>query len=169
MRRYILLFFLTIHLLGCNREPDSLFDMPYEFTIEIPAGLNTFETHYFDKSGIRTHAEDLLNANNVQDNDITAVQAKTCRLISTFADVDLDFIREISLRVYEDDPSAYHEIFFRDNVPLDTEDFIDLIPALPNVKEFLLDDSYNVSIRMEFRLPPPTFVTMRLDYDFFAQ
>jgi len=169
MRRYILLFFLTIHLLGCNKDPDSLFDMPYELNFEVAAGLNTFEAHYFDISGIRTNAEDLLNANNVQDTDITAVQPKTARLLSTFADVDLDFIREISIRVFEDDPDAFHEIFFRDNVPLNSEDFIDLIPALPDVKEFLLDDGYNISIRMEFRLPPPTFVTMRLDYDFFAQ
>ncbi len=169
MKRYILLFFLTIQLLGCKKEPASLFDLPYELTFEIPAGLNTFETHYFDITGIRTNAEDLLSANNAEESDLLAVQAKTARLLSTFVDLDLDFIQEISVRVFEDDPNAFHEVFFRDNVPFDSGDFIDLIPALPDVKEFLLDESYNLSIRMEFRQPPPTFVTVRLDFDFFAR
>ena len=61
------------------------------------------------------------------------------------------------------------EIFFRENIPLDTRDFVDLIPTLPNVKDLMLEDFYSISIRMEFWEPTPTFVDVKLEFDFQVQ
>ena len=61
------------------------------------------------------------------------------------------------------------EVFFRDNVPQDRRSFIDLLPALPEVQDRLFEEDFNLSIRTELRVPPPTTIEARLRVTFVAR
>jgi len=61
------------------------------------------------------------------------------------------------------------EIFFRENIPIERSTFIQLLPSLPDVKDQLLEDRFNVSLRTELRAPPPNTIEARLILRFTAQ
>ena len=169
MRVLLVFFLLVFSFSSCTDEAETLFEMDYRVDYNIAAGLNTFETHFFELFNIPTNATNLLQANNLTDGEIEAILPKSARLSSVFLSDDLDFIREISVRLINGDNQNQTEIFFRENIPLDTRDFVDLIPTLPNVKQLMLEDFHNLSIRMEFWEPTPTFVDVKLEFDFQVQ
>ena len=169
MRVLFVLLVLALSITSCTEEAETLFEMDYRLDYNIAAGLNTFETHFFELSNIPTNATNLLQANNLTDGEIEAILPKSARLSTVFLTEDLDFIREVSVRLINTDNQNETEIFFRENIPLDTRDFVDLIPTLPNVKDLMLEDFYSISIRMEFWEPTPTFVDVKLEFDFQVQ
>ena len=169
MRVLLVFFLLVFSFSSCTDEAETLFEMDYRVDYNIAAGLNTFETHFFELFNIPTNATNLLQANNLTDGAIEAILPKSARLSSVFLSDDLDFIREISVRLINGDNQNQTEIFFRENIPLDTRDFVDLIPTLPNVKQLMLEDFHNLSIRMEFWEPTPTFLDVKLEFDFQVQ
>ncbi len=167
--RYFLFLCCVISLLSCKDEPETLFEMSYRTDFNLQAGLNTFETHYFELFNIQTNASNLLQTNNLVDSEIEKILPKSARFSSLFAAEDLDFIREISIRAFNSDNPNGTEIFFRDNIPRNTRDFVDLIPTLPDVKRYLLEDNYNLSIRLEFWEPTPTFIDIKIEFDFIVE
>ena len=87
----------------------------------------------------------------------------------------MDFIQEISIRTFEGnsfDPNEFTnitEIFFRENVPQDRRTFINLLPALPDVKDSLLEEEFNLQVRTQLRVPPPSTVEATLRITFQVQ
>lgn len=167
--RYIFFCSFLILFSTCRDEPETLFEMDYRVDYNIAAGLNTFETHFFELSNIPTNATALLQNSNLTDGEIETIIPKSASLQSIFASDDLDFVREVSVRLFNNDDPTGTEIFFRENVPGSTRDLIDLVPTLPDVKRYMLEDFYNVSIRMEFWEPTPTFIDVKLEFDFTVQ
>lgn len=169
MLKYPIYIFILLLSLSCKNQEETLFEMPYRVDYEIAAGLNTFETHYINFTNVRTNAADLLAASGYTAEEISTISAKSARITSFIPTDELEFLREVSVRIYENDPFQGREIFYRDNIPNSTRDFVDLIPALPNVVDDMLEENINLSIRMEFFTPPPRFIEVKLEFDFLVQ
>ena len=171
------LLFLLVSLLifaSCN-EQEELFELTYEVDVVYNSTQNQFEAHFQDIFGIQTMIESFRVANNITEDQIKSIVPKEAQLVNILTDQGLDFIQFISIRVFDGsafDPSDVtnvSEIFFRDNVPQDQRTFINLLPALPDVQDRLMEDQFNISIRSELRFPPPGTIEARLRITFVAQ
>ncbi len=164
----ILLFAVVALLLGaCKKEEISLFDMVYRKDFSIQAGLSTIDNHHFRLTNIPSNSDTLFTVHSVTLEDITSITPKSARLTAIFANVDYSFLFNVSVRIFKDDPDVYREIFYRDNVPANTGDFLDLIPTLVDVKEYMKDEKINIDVVLiRPRTTPSAFIETRLDFSF---
>lgn len=169
--------FLLISLLvftSCKQE-EELFEITYETEVVFSAGISQFEAHFQDMFGINTMSEALLVANNRTEEEIMAIVPKQAELINIQSSESLDFIRNISIRIFDGnafDPTNVTnitEVFFRENIPQDRRSFINLLPSLADVKDRLFEDRFNISVRSELRVPPPNTIEARLRITFAVQ
>ena len=117
-------------------------------------------------ANIPTNTTNLFNANNVTDEDIVTINPQSCRLTSVL-NGEYGFLFNVSVRMYTDNPSAYKEIFFRDQVPSNTGGQLDLIPTLVNVRDFLVEETVTIEVVLiRPRVPSPEFIEtiVRLDF-----
>lgn len=174
MHRFLILIFAIAFFSSCN-DNEELFEMTYETDVAFSAGISQFEIHFQDMFGIETMSESLLAANNITREEISSIVAKEAQLINIQSNVSLDFIQEISIRTFEgspftpDDISNITEVFFRENVPQDQRTFINLLPALPDVKDNLFEEEFNLGVRTQLRVPPPSTVEAKLRVTFQVQ
>jgi len=118
---------------------------------------------------IPTNMDAFLINNDADVNDITGIIAREAELSVNFANIDFAFIREVVVEIYSDDDIQGKEIFFREDVPLNTGIRLQLLPSLPDVHEFLMDDDFNIRIELKLRDFSPTFIETRFDFQFFAK
>ncbi len=175
MNKWYLKFILLVSIIGlgsCKKDNSgNRFDMIYpELYFTIPAGLNPFLIHFIEMRNIPLNKAFYFNQNNVQDPSSTRIQPKSARITSIFGDVDFEFIERISVLVSStENPNQYVEAYYRDPVPLNSGNFLDLIPTLLDLQQIITGDSINVRIRMQLRSPSPVFVESRMDYSFFGE
>lgn len=166
MHRFLYLFSLIFLLSNCKDEEPVLFTMPYQETFEIPAGLNTIDTHHFVIPNIASNKATLFSGNNVTDEDVVTINPESCRMTSVL-NADYGFLFNVSVRMYTDNPDAYLEIFYRDNVPANTGGQLDLIPTLVNVRNFLVAETFTVEVVLERpRIPSPEYIDTVVRMDF---
>ncbi len=168
MKNLLFLILLPILIVACGDKRTG-FDMSYRVDFEIPAGLNTFDTHVFETYNIPSNKISFLTANSLEEQDITRITPREARLSINFSEEDFYFVQEVVIEMFTGDNITGKEVFFRDVIPLNTGNDIAIIPSLPEVTEFLLDDQFSIRTEMRFRDISPTFIDARLEMIFFAE
>jgi len=169
MKNKIIFFLSLVLITSCEKDELGLFEMSYMEDFTIQAGLNTFDAWYFELKNIDSNTDNYLSTFGFDRSEITKVDPKSARLVTLFSDVEYRFVQEVSVRLYQDDPGDYQEIFYRENVPFNTKGEIGLLPTLVDAKEKLTQEKFNIQIRMEFRETPPEFVESRIEFDFIVK
>ena len=171
--RPTIIVFLTGMLLSSgackNDTPSELFDLTHVVDFTIPAGLNTFDTHFFIIPQVNTLVNDLLDANGLEAEDIGSIKPKRCLLSTIFEDQDLDFIRIIEVRVIDSfNSEIQREVFYLDPAPVNTREVMRPFPGLADVADIISNPSFAIEIRLLFRYPPPQTFDMRMSMEFGA-
>lgn len=162
--------FLALPILFSACKGDGLgFTMTYQQDFEIQAGLGVFDTHVFLIEDVPTNMAAFLSTNDANESDITAIIPREAELSVNFANIDFAFVREIVVEIYSDDDVRGTEIFYREDVPLNTGIRIALIPSLPDIQEFLMADDFNIRVELKLREFSPSFIETRFDFQFFAR
>lgn len=165
----------------CQCTEDDLnvvFKMEYpNLQINIPAGLNTVDSHFFILRDIPTNKSFFFG--NIDENSITEITPSAARLdaIQNFA--DYAFIEEVVIRVCEDNNiftkedvnnRCRREIFFRDAIPFNTGSQIAFIPNGNNLKSVLTGDTFTlVLVLRRLRSFASTDIPSRLELQFDAK
>lgn len=154
-----------------DNEPQLLFQIPFRnVDFEIPPTLSVIQVHYFNIDNVPTDGMALFDANNVAESEATAIFPSRARMQTIFTAEEYDFIEQMSVRICEAGDLSENcgkEIFWRQPVPQNAADFVDLIPSELDVKEFLLLDEVNIQVKLErLRRNPPQFIETRLEMDF---
>ncbi len=171
MNKLLFLILSLSVLVSCDTE-EELFEIEYETDVVFSAGISQFEVHFQDMFGIQSMTDAFLVANNRTAEEVMSIVPKEARLINIQTNQSLDFLQDVSIRLFDGDSfnpteiSNITEIFFRDNIPQDQRTFINLLPALPDVKDRLFEDEINVSVRSQLRVPPPSTIEARLRLTF---
>ena len=126
--------------------------------------------HYFNLENIPTNHEGLFSSNNVNANSDVRIVPLECSLNGLIGNTDYDFIEQMSVRICDAGDVSENcgtEIFWRQPVPLNVGNILDLIPSDIDVKKFLTKDQVNIQVKLELlRQNPPQFVETRLLLDF---
>ena len=165
-----LFFLLSLPILFSTCGNDATgFLMQYQRDFEIRAGLGVFDIHVFELNGIPTNKEAFFTANGVLESDITQIIPQNAALSINFDNVEFGFVRTVIVEIFTRDELRGREIFFREELPQNIGTQIDLIPSLPDVKDLLTQDEFNVRIELQLRDISPQFIETRFDFEFFAE
>ncbi|MEM8526105.1 MAG: hypothetical protein AAGG68_15810 [Bacteroidota bacterium] len=153
MRYFTLVLSLFAFLfLGCSK--DSLrvaFQMTYpQNRFTVPAGLNNLESHYTFFYNIPSNKSFFFN--EIGEDDILEITPAAARIRADQNLGDFSFAEEVVIRICEDNQvnignvleKCRREIFYRDNIPLNTGRQIELIPNGNNLKEALTQEEFTI-------------------------
>ncbi|MEO1515698.1 MAG: hypothetical protein AAFV95_11810 [Bacteroidota bacterium] len=162
--RYILFLLPLALLLGsCGKNDEQvLFEIPYQIDFEIPAGLNTLETHVFEIRNIPTRLDSLLSSFGIARADIQSIEPQEAQMDVLIDGLEYGFVRQVNVWVFDQNRQA--ESFFRDNVPLNTGNRLTLIPTLLSAQDYLMEDRFNLRVELQMQDFSPQFVPTRLRF-----
>ncbi|HMG16325.1 MAG TPA: hypothetical protein VK590_12795 [Saprospiraceae bacterium] len=164
---YLLLFCLIINL-GCNKDPNILFDFKYDQNITIPAGLSYLDTHYFRFNDVQTNYKTLLQAHGYTAAQIKQIEPGSAFILSLDNGNMFDFIQEISIKISSTD-TFIKEAFYTIEVPLNASDRLDMVGTLVELKDILDQDRFNIEVGFKLRANSPSTIDARFTMKFLAK
>jgi len=165
--KYILIISFWFLLLGCSNEGQELFDIRIETFFDIPAGLNSLETHYFYIRDVPTRIEAI--GSGLQDNEVLSVRSSTGLLRGRITSNDYRIIDQIAISaISSSDEGNKKEVYWMDFIPLDQTGDLQLFSSLPNVRDIVLQETIDLEIRVSFKSFTPVNMENRLIMNFKA-
>jgi hypothetical protein len=166
--RYLVysLLILTIAT-ACKKDKRTEFFLIHDFIdFTIQPGLNTFDTHIYTVSPKFSTFHTQLEASSHTAEEVVAIEPRRAYLTSVFEDVNLDFIHQVSVRIYDPfDETNNIEFFYMDPVPIRSKTGIELFPGIANLEEWFDREYYGIEVRLNFRQNSPSLIQMRLEFD----
>ena len=162
---------IVFALSGCKSDRRTeVFVMPYTLDFELQAGLNTLETHFYRITNVPSVYQAQLDASGRQDSDIVSITPKTAELSTVFRDENLDFIRQVFVRVFDplDANNINQEVFYLDPVPPNVRTVIHPFPGLADVKNIASLPLFGVEVGISLWQVTPKSFDMRLEFELSA-
>ena len=162
---------LTICISACRKDNTPIFEMDVFFDINIPAGLNTVESHFFIIEDVPTFSSTLLTANSVTKDDIGSILGAVGTVETRFSGLDLGFIQDVGVHILDqDDHTRRSEAFyiFNDFVPIGTKTEIEMIPSILDLQNLLLEETVDLEFRINLRNFLPQEIDGRIQMRFLA-
>ncbi len=171
-KNILLLIGIVLILSGCRNKFDG-FDMIYrkDFAKAIPAGASTFLSHYFIIEDIKPDFATFAKNNGKSITDVKKIIPKLMRINARFGDANFGFISRVFVVIYpHKEPSKKVEVFYRENIPVNTGTILDLNAGVADMKTLLSDDNntYDMEVRLDFRSTPPLTIETFVDFSFLA-
>ena len=161
--------FIALLLQSCKKDDIvPLFEIESITTIEIPAGLNTVETHYINIRDISSSLQAQLAAQGLSLDDIDVIKPQSFVMTSLDGDTDFSFIFRISSDIFTRAIPDRSEIFFMEPVPINMRNRLSLFPSLLNIKDYMAGPTYNIEVQFNVRGFNPRNVEARIDMIFQA-
>lgn len=156
------LLLLILSCSSCKKDEIPLFEMDMFFELDIPAGLNTLESHFFILEDVPTFIESSLASVNMSSEDVGRIIGITATMETRFSDLDLDFVENIGVQLIngselDDRREAFY--IFNDFVQFGSKTEIAMTPSLLDLKEQLL----NETVDLEFKINLRSFLPQQLD------
>lgn len=155
MFRGLLFAVILILFSSCEDKETPLFKMNFESEFAIQAGLNTIETHYIIIQDVSSLIESYKATFNVTDEEISSILPSRATMSQIFSNYPYDYIDKISFwAVSNIDPTLRKEMFYMDFVPLNQDDELQMISSISNLKDIMLEGSFDLEVKLNFRSFP---------------
>ena len=154
-------------IVSCKKDKrEEFFELNHFVDFQITPGLNTFDTHFFVVSPLLSQLDTKLDAFGLTRDQIKTIEPKYAYLSGIFEDVNLDFIHQVSVYIFDPfNPSDKIEFFYLDPVPFKYKTGIQLFPGIADVSDWIDRDYFGVEVRLTFREVTPSLTQMRLEFD----
>lgn len=137
---------------------------PIEFNI--PPGLNTFDTHVFTISPVASQYLTHLTSSGYTEADVASIEAGDAYVTARFGDVNLDYIRRISVYIYDPfNPSDKTEFFYLDPVPYKDQTSIRLFPGIADIRSYVESGFFGLELRFDFRETTPVLAELKFEFE----
>ncbi len=143
--------------------------MPVLLNFDIGPGLNPFERHFFLVRNVPTNIKPLKQQFNIDESQTLILRPASAILSSLLNDIDFNFVQEVVISVYDDDPDDATDLFFTNQVPVNAGTHVLVVPIDSDVYDLLNKDRVNYRISMLFRSITPTSIEANLDLNFTAE
>lgn len=165
---YILIF-LAITMQSCRNNNEELFRIQMEARIDIGSGLNSIETHVFVLKDVVSNMQALMFQKSVTLDQIKSVNPATAIMEGIFNNIDYSIVDEITINIIDsEDPTMKREVFYQEVIQLNHTGPLQLFGSLPDVKDILSKDNYDLEVEMRFRTPTTITMENSLLYTFVA-
>lgn len=172
---YRLLFVITFCCIltawNCRKSPVGV-EMSYQRNFVIQGGLTPLASHNFEFRDILPDTAAFFNSVGINSTQIVAIEPRSMRLQLIFnTGINLNFIEraEVQISTLEEPTLGSKIIFFRDDVPINTSDRLDLIANNVDIKNFLYKRRYQIKLTLFLRQITPQSLDVQLNWAFFAR
>ncbi len=154
-------------MVACKKDRRTeFFELNHFIDFEITPGLNTFDTHFYVVEPLLSQFAVKLAASGKTIDDVVAIEAKDAYLGSTFGDINLEFIHQISVYIFDPfNPSDKIEFFYLDPTPFKNSTSWRLFPGIADISPWLERDYFGIEVRLNFRQVSPSLIPMRFEFD----
>lgn len=177
LRRTSLVEYLMIKKLGilfllfqlsCSNEPPTLFELNTEVRLELPPGLDNFNTHILIINNIPSRIKSVFDPANAD--LISGIYASRAVFTSSIGtQFDFSIIHSVVVNIWDPrKPQDKMEVFYMDLFNNQGGKDLQLFSSLADVKEILLNDTFDAEVRIVFRAITPAALDSRLTMNFVA-
>ena len=173
MKQIAILLFALPFFWTCKKEDPALFTIPVNnLRFEVNPAMSVINSHDIPINGVLFKAIELFDAQGIDTANIKSIRPRAARIYLPFADNNLDFIKEIAVRLcHPGDNRSFcgQEAFWFDEDARRDKGFEhDLFGSnVDDLREFVLEESINVQIQLsELWLNPPGTFEIFLDMEF---
>ena len=153
--------------MSCSTGPPSLFEITTEANFLVPAGLDNIRTHTWPLQNIRTNID--LLTQGVERELIDGVFAREAIIESPFVNFDFRLVNMVAINVWDPQkPEDKREVFFMDRRNNNTRERLPLFSSLSEVKDILLNPTFDAEVKIRFATFTPTEIESRLTMNFVA-
>ena len=149
---------VVLILQGCSKKQEVIFEFPMQLEFEIPAGLNPFDKHFFIVRNVPTNLELLKAQFGVEEGQPLVIKPTNAIMTSKLQNIDLDFIAEVEISLFEEDPDEDIIAFLTDQVPINAGRSIVIIPFDTDFSEQLEKGMVNFKVSIRLRSTTPSFI-----------
>jgi hypothetical protein len=144
-------FFLVLSSISCGKDREYI-EKNLTLSFDIPTGLNTIESHYFQLGEVNMFLDETLKINNLPVDQTYEISGAKCLLTSRLSGADFSVIDRISVfAVDRSNPNKRIEIFYNENIPLQSISNIRLLASISNVTPYIKDNRMKMEVRIRFR------------------
>ena len=173
MRYLSVILFATILMGACKKDDPSLYTIPVtNIKFEVNPAMSAFSSHDIPINGVNFNAFNLLAAQGIDTANIKSIRPRTARIYLPFADNNLDFIKEIAIRLcLPGDNRAFcgQEAFWFDEDIQRDKGFEHILYGsnVDDLREFVITENINIQVQLAelWRSPTGTF-EIYLDMEF---
>lgn len=163
----LFLLLLILFSLSCTSDRPVLFEINTEARFSIAPGLDNIRTHTWPLNGIRTNIAAIGEASNTD--LIEGIFANRALIEAPFIDYDFRLVNEIQINIWKPgSPQDKLEVFFMDRRNNRNREQLELFSSLSEVKEILLNDTFDGEIKIRFAGFTPAEIDSRLTMNFVA-
>jgi len=160
---------LGIIFSSCAKDRNILFDLPFELRLEIPAGLNPLDRHFFLIRDVPTNLQAFKDQFQVGDQMIS-MRPSNAVLSSVGGNQNWAFLREVEISIFEDnDPDKDTEVFLTNNVPVNAGQSVVVLPFEDDVHNLLDTERVDFKISIRLRGTSPSFIESVVNLSFTAE
>ncbi|NJN34468.1 MAG: hypothetical protein HC817_09670 [Saprospiraceae bacterium] len=170
MKRLLFMAFFAFLGGSCGKTVEG-FDMSYRRQFNIDIGLNTFLSHNFKFNDILPDTAAFFQLNNSNSSQVTRIEPRAMSFRALFSSnaVPYSFINR--LEVFISDPSRPNlpeqVIFYRDDVPLNAGNQIDLVPNNVDVRPYIFEGKkFSIRVNIQLRETPQRSIETQWDASF---
>lgn len=154
--------------MGCGKDRNVLFDLPFELRFEIPAGLNPLDRHFFLIRDVPTNLEAFKN--QFEAGDKTFSLRPSNAVLSSELGSEWGFLKEIEIGIFtNNDPDQDREVFLTNDVPLNAGRNVIVLPFEDDVRNLLEEDRVDFKISLRLRATTPAFIESVVNLTFTAE
>lgn len=174
MKQLSLLLFVSLLFSACKKEDTALFIIPVNnLSFEVNPSMSAFNSHDIPINGVNINALDILAGQGIDTANIKNIRPRFARIYVPFADNNLDFIKEIAIRLCfpgDNRPNCGQEAFWFDE-DLQRNKGAEHILFGSNVndlRDFVLTENINIQIQLDelWRQPGGTFdIFLDMEFD----
>lgn len=164
----IVLLIFGIIFGACSKDEKQFVEVKLDFELNLPAGLNSLETHYFVYDNVPNFYTQSLLSNGISKERVDKVTGYRARLSSSSGTANFELFRRISIFAVErNNPSNRLEMFYLDDIPFGISTEIDLLTSISNLKSIMeSDDLYTLEFQIEFKTFVPFDQRIKFDYSY---
>jgi hypothetical protein len=162
---FLLATFCISVVVGCRKRPIG-FDMTYTRRFQIASGLATSSSHVLRFNGIPSDTAVFFNLHGATRGVVQRVIPRSMNIRNLFSnDANLSNINSVEVSIEDPNrPASPIIIFYRDNVPLNVSNQLDLVPNDVDAAPVLFD-SKTFTMRCTLRFKEVTIQTIDVQWD----
>jgi hypothetical protein len=170
MKKYLLFILMLASFLQLRCKSDQrevLFDMVYLLSFDLPAALNTTQTHFVEVYNVQTRWEGILDEFGYTADQIDRIEPFSGFLEVVLLPENLSFMNEVFIEFL--DGGNRLECFYTPHVPFNAGNQIQLVGTIADFKRLLMEPVMHFRIGFRLRQPSPSALKYNLQLTFKAK
>lgn len=174
MKQLSLFLFFALLFSACKKEAPSLFTIPVaNIKFEVNSAMSPLNSYDIPINNVNFNALNLLAGQGIDTANIKSILPRTARIYLPFADNELDFVKEIAIRLClpgDNQSNCGQEAFWYDETFENRKGAEHVLfgSNVDDLREWVLTENVNIQIQIEemWRSPGGTFeIFLDLEFD----